>query len=181
MTSVIPFQPVFHLYNRSNDRSTLYTKDRYYDYFMGKVRRNFSEVAHLLGYCMMPNHFHLLISPKQEITRELRLDDKPMKAMPNEFISEAVRRTLMGFTKGYNTELRLTGSRFQQKTKCKYHWKHLMFGLNYLHENPPKSKLVDHPSEWGYSSHNEYAGLVERDACFCDLELGLALLDYPMF
>jgi REP element-mobilizing transposase RayT len=176
MKSVIVFQPVFHIYNRSNDRATLFTEDRYYNYFLKKVDLNFAEVAHLLGYCLMPNHFHFLLTPKHPVTVKLTLDGKPLSRMPNKHIGEAVRRTLMGFTKGFNNELALTGSRFQQRTKCKYHHGFLGHGLDYVHFNPTEAKLVDHPGEWGYSSYNEYSGLIDSEYCLCNIQLGKSLL-----
>lgn len=96
--------------------------------------------------------------------------------MPTDAISESVRRLLMGFTKGYNKSHGLTGSRFQQRTRCKYHYNSLHYGLKYLHFNPVKAKLVDDPGSWPYSSYLEYAGFIEEDKRICHLSVGRKLL-----
>lgn len=168
--------PVFHIYNRANDRQPLFTTDRYYSYFLTKIRNNFGEVADLLGYCIMPNHFHLLLTPKGEVEHHLLFRDKILPRLPTRGLSTAVQRTLMGFTKAYNVEVGATGSRFQQRTKCKHHYRSLHYGLRYVHYNPVEAQLVNHPSEWGYSSYNEYNSLVPPDDCLCNIALGYQLL-----
>ncbi len=168
--------PVFHLYNRANDRKTLFVNAWYYGYFLGKLATIFRGAARLLGYCIMPNHFHLLLTPLHPIRVPLRFDDKVMKCMPTLELSDAVQRTLMGFSKGYNAKLHLTGSRFQQHTRCKHHYKSFHYGLRYVHNNPVAAQLVDHPSEWPYSSYNEYAGLIQAPDGLCDVALGRTLL-----
>ena len=168
--------PVFHVYNRANDRQTLFTDDCHYDRFMARIAVVMPQAASLLAYCIMPNHFHLLLSPRHELVVELRYDDKPLKRLPTKELSAAMQRILMGFTKGYNLKLSLTGSRFQQKTRCKHHSRSIAFGMQYIHDNPVKAGFVDHPSEWGYSSYNEYAGLIDRDDWLCDHALAMKLL-----
>lgn len=178
----VPFRPVFHLYNRSNDRRPLYLDHWSYINFLCRVQKNFADCAHLLGYCLMPNHFHLLICPVDEVTRDLRYDGKPLGALPNAAISEAVRRTLMGHTKSYNYRQGTTGSRYQQHTRCKYHPGPLAYGLNYVHFNPVVARLADHPSEWGYSSFNEFTGSLDEEDQLCNISLAKQLLypDHPV-
>ena len=177
-----PLPPVFHVYNRANDRQTLFTEDRDYDRFMAKVSSVLPNAASLLAYCVMPNHFHLLLSPHHDLVVDLRYDDKPLKRLPTKELSDAMQRILMGFVKGYNLKRDLTGSRFQKQTKCKHHTRSIAFGMQYIHQNPVKANLVDHPSEWGYSSYNEYAGLIDRADCLCDRALAMKfLLARPLY
>jgi REP element-mobilizing transposase RayT len=167
---------VFHVYNRSNDRSTLFNTDENYQIFLLKMIRQLETAVHLLGYCIMPNHFHLLVIPKHTIREDFPLDGEQYNLMPTLEFSEAMRRLLMGYTKSYNKFYDLAGSRFQQRSKAKHHKGGIRNGLDYLHENPTKAKLVDHPSEWGFSSYNEYSGLIDPSDCICDVALGRALL-----
>ncbi|NJC27493.1 hypothetical protein [Neolewinella antarctica] len=100
--------------------------------------------------------------------------------MPTAELSEATRTWLMGFTKSYNKHFNLTGSRFQPHGKAKHHDGNLKFGVDYLHQNPVRANLVSHPSEWGYSSYNEYYFQEDPADCFCDRDLGRQLLAlYP--
>ncbi len=168
--------PVFHLYNRANDRKTLFLSPWYYCYFLSKLATVFRGAARLLGYCIMPNHFHLLLTPLHPIRVPLHFDARVMKCMPTLELSDAVQRTLMGFTKGYNAKLQLTGSRFQQHTRCKHHYGAFHSGLRYVHNNPVVAQLVDYPSEWPFSSYNEYTGLIKPADSLCDVALGRKLL-----
>ena len=127
-------------------------------------------------YVIMPNHFHLLVIPKHTIREDFPLDGEQYNLMPTLEFSEAMRRLLMGYSKSYNKFYDLAGSRFQQRSKAKHHKGGIRNGLDYLHENPTKAKLVDHPSEWGFSSYNEYSGLIDPSDCICDVALGRALL-----
>ena len=177
MTALVPFLPIFHAYNRSNDRATLFQCPRHYRYFLSKLRITMLETAHILGYCIMPNHFHILFTPKHELCIPLRLDGKPLPCMPTREVGESFRRLLMGFSKGYNHELVLTGSRFRQRTRCKYHIGSLHHGLNYVHNNPVAAKLVDHPGEWSYSSYFEYTDFLNEDEKLCNTVLGKQLCE----
>ncbi|WP_104420204.1 hypothetical protein [Neolewinella xylanilytica] len=49
--------------------------------------------------------------------------------------------------------------------------------MNYLHFNPVAAKLVDHPGEWGYSSHYEYADFTHAEESICNVTLGRKLLE----
>jgi hypothetical protein len=167
---------VFHLYNRSNDRQTLFVDHFNYAYFLRKATDAFRGAAHLVGYCIMPNHFHFLIVPKHPVLVDLTPTNKVLPRLPTDEISEAIRILLMGFTKGYNKTFGITGSRFQQHTRCKFHHLGLAHGLTYLHNNPVEANLVKHPGEWGYSSFNEYSGLMSSEDCICNIALGKSLL-----
>ena len=168
--------PVFHVFRRANDRQTLFKSDRNYSYFLAKAIVNLEDAAHLLGYCLMPNHFHFLLTPKHPLVVPLPYNDKLMKRLPTDELSEGFRRLLIGFSMGYNLELGITGSRFQQRTRCKHHYGAFHYGLRYVHNNPVKANLVEHPSEWGYSSYLEYKGHLLPDECVCNVALGKKLL-----
>ena len=167
---------VFHVYNRSNDRGTLFHEDQNYRFFMTKMVRQLKVACYLLGYCIMPNHFHFLLIPKHDLREGYILDDQFKNTMPTPELSEAMKRLLMGFTKSYNQFYGLKGSRFQQHSRAKHHDGNLKFGLDYFHMNPVDAGLVNDPGEWEFSSFNEYAGHIPLNECYCDIELGQKLL-----
>ncbi|MCK5170586.1 MAG: hypothetical protein KAQ75_11970 [Bacteroidales bacterium] len=49
----------YHVYNRSNN--TVFYNERNYLFFLSKVKSQIAPVADILAWCLMPNHFHLLI------------------------------------------------------------------------------------------------------------------------
>jgi putative transposase len=59
---------VYHVLNRGNGREPIFLKDADYDAFL-RVMTLASEHAptiRLLAYCLMPNHWHLLLWPKSD-------------------------------------------------------------------------------------------------------------------
>lgn len=167
---------IFHVFNRSNGKHELFLDEENYSFFLLKMRRQLAGAARLLAYCLMPNHFHLLLIPKHPIRANYPLDGEVKDTMPTDELSEAIKRLVMGYTKSLNLHYGLTGSRFQQHTKAKDHGNNIMPGLNYIHYNPTEAGLVSHPSEWAFSSYNEYFGPIPESECFCDVALGRKLM-----
>ena len=167
---------VFHVFNRSNSRRDLFVEDQNYTFFFLKMQRQLAPVARLIAYCLMPNHFHLLLIPLNEIREEYALDGEVKDFMPTVELAEAMKRLQMGYTKSVNQFYGLSGSIFQQHAKSNWHSDGVRQGLEYLHNNPNKAGLVNHPSEWGFSSYNEYSGLIPARECVSDVTLGRKLL-----
>lgn len=60
----IPFSAgnVYHIYNRGNNRASIFFERENYLYFLEKLRLYFApESVRIHAYCLMPNHFHLLV------------------------------------------------------------------------------------------------------------------------
>jgi putative transposase len=170
-------QGVFHIFNRSNDRRPIFNDDENYQFFLSKLVRQMKDVAEILAYCLMPNHYHLLVIPMHDVLEELAFNaDGTLKKFPTKELGEGTRRLQMGYTKSYNSHYGITGSRWQQHAKVTSHGETVSSGINYLHMNPVEGKLVDHPSEWGFSSFNEYSGIIHPSDCIANVTLGQQLL-----
>ncbi|HEV7382623.1 MAG TPA: hypothetical protein VGN64_22660 [Dyadobacter sp.] len=52
---------VYHVYNRGNQRQTTFFDDNDYLLFLRKIREQILPVTDILAWCLMPNHFHLMI------------------------------------------------------------------------------------------------------------------------
>ena len=52
---------LYHIYNRGNNRQVIFPQEKNYDFFLKKVGLELKGLCDLLAYCLMPNHFHLLI------------------------------------------------------------------------------------------------------------------------
>ncbi|WP_420459103.1 transposase [Neolewinella sp.] len=162
--------PIFHIYNRATDRRTLFHSPENYVIFLKKMRRQLLPAADLLAYCVMPNHFHVLLCPKHPLVDGLPFTEKPLPRLPTDELSKAVQKWLMGYTKSYNLYYSMTGSRFCQHTRCKRHVG-VRRGIDYIHNNPVAAGLVKHADEWGYSSWSEHAGFVDQGDAICNLSL----------
>lgn len=137
----------------------------------------------IISYCLMPNHFHFLIYSNENTMREVSHN----AVIARNVFSDGVRMLLSSYAKAINKQEGKTGNLFQQKTKAKslsldeiYPGMILQSSVyeedcfNYIHYNPVKAGLVMHPSEWKFSSYNEYFN--SSGYGICDTELGVKLL-----
>lgn len=145
-------QQIYHVYNRGNNRQKIFFEDDNYRFFLKKMRFHLLRNCNLIGYCLMPNHFHWMIY--------LENDDLDIK------INQEIGVLLRSYTRAINNRRNRTGSLFQQTTKFKTLEEikkirkdadfDLYRLLRYVHCNPVKAELVSDPSDWEFSSYNFY-------------------------
>ena len=56
----------YHLFNHANGYENLFTESKNYDFFLERLSLHVLPVAHIYAYCLMPNHFHLLVKIRSE-------------------------------------------------------------------------------------------------------------------
>ena len=59
---------LYHIYNRGNNKERIYYDERHYRFFLAKVGQYLCPHADLLAYCLLPNHFHMLIRATSQST-----------------------------------------------------------------------------------------------------------------
>ncbi|MBN1950845.1 MAG: transposase [Bacteroidales bacterium] len=52
---------LYHLYNQGNNRQDIFFKHENYLYFLDKMKIHILPHCDILAYCLMPNHFHIMI------------------------------------------------------------------------------------------------------------------------
>jgi len=135
---------LYHVFNRSINREMIFIREENYKYFIGKLIGLDSQWE-LLGYCLMPTHFHFLVRIGTEDQDSLR---------------RAIGDMLSGYTKGVNKERGRTGSLFQQHTKAKVikDQTYLKMVLHYIHQNPIRAGISRSLIDWPYTSYRDYCG-----------------------
>jgi REP element-mobilizing transposase RayT len=165
---------LYHIYNRGNNKQKVFFVPDNYIYFLKKVRRFILPYCDILGYCLMPNHFHFLIRSGERTTATKNIAGKEKN-----ILSEGIRLLLSSYTQAINKQNNFTGSLFQQNTRAipivKGSRNYDQICLHYIHQNPIKSKLVDKMEEWEYSSFRDYCG--KRNGTLCNKNLALNILD----
>ncbi|MFN7839584.1 MAG: transposase [Bacteroidota bacterium] len=96
---------LYHIYIRGNNRQPIFFHDRNYDFFINKAYTELKSEIDFLAYCLMPNHFHLSVYTKPTCNAK-------------EF-SNGMRTLLSSYTRAIQKQEQITGSLFQQNTKCK--------------------------------------------------------------
>ncbi|NJL20504.1 MAG: transposase [Leptolyngbyaceae cyanobacterium SM1_3_5] len=142
----LTFQPdhYYRLYNRGNDRHLIFFERENYLHFLRLMRRYLiAQTLDVLAYCLMLNHYHLLVRCKTDE------------------VSGAMQRLSIAYTKAMNRRYQRVGVLFQgQFQAIAVDSNEYLYHLTrYIHLNPVKAGLVADPKNWEFSSFLEYAGL----------------------
>ena len=133
---------IYHIYNRGSHRESIFREPDNYLFVLRKIK-NYSSELHLviLAYCLMPNHFHLLI--RQD-------GDQPAGLLS--------QRVFNSYSKAYNKRYQHSGTLFQGPYRVKQvvQTVHLLHLCRYIHANPVKDGLVTEPGDWPYSNYLEW-------------------------
>ena len=135
----------YHIYNRGVNRQSIFFAKHNWGFFIQRLREYFTdETAIIIAYCLMPNHFHLLI-----------------RVLSEGFAMGVMQPFSTSYTKAINKEQNRVGSLFQGRYKGKHVDKegYLLHLSRYIHRNPVEAKLVKHPADWQFSSYRDYVGL----------------------
>ena len=64
--TTIPLLPnkYYHLINRGNNKRNIFYQHRNYAYFLSKYAEYMTPYLETYAYCLLPNHFHLLVAVK---------------------------------------------------------------------------------------------------------------------
>ena len=109
----------------------------------------------LISFCLMPNHFHLVLREVQESG-----------------IARYMQRVLNGYTKYYNTRYKVSGHLFQGPYKAVHISDNdqLLYLSSYIHRNPrelPRWKDIERMYEWSsyqyYSDENRWGVLLSTE------------------
>ena len=139
---------LYHTIARGNGGQKTFLDEKDYQAFvdgLGELKRTtpFSVYA----YCLMPNHFHLLIE---------------LQRFP---LSVIMQTLLTRYVRSFNFRHRRIGHLFQGRYKAILCQRdaYLQELLRYIHLNPVRAKLAKDVSAWKWSSHGEYVGRVKSD------------------
>lgn len=131
----------YHVFSRGNNREPVFFESKDYERFLNNLDRYQSLYGYrLYAYCLLPNHFHLLLRPK--------------KAELSTFMQTLMTAYSMYLNKRYNR----VGHVFQGRFKSILVEKdpYLLEVLRYIHLNPVRAGLVDRADMYPWSSYLKY-------------------------
>ncbi len=170
---------IYHLYNRGNNQQPIFPYRSNYLYFLQKMRECLHPHCGILAYCLMPNHYHILLRANEKGCQLIPLSGSSFTTV-QQVLSRKIGTLQSSYTQALQKQERFTGSLFQQKAKSKQiatqnvTKNDLAACFHYIHQNPLKARLVSKMEEWEYSSYRDYVGV--RNGTLCNLELGMALV-----
>lgn len=115
----------------------------------------FKQYLQLLAYCLMPNHFHLLI---RLINPDGQLKSSTGSSRKFTPISEFIKRLLITYAHKFNYRNKHQGTLFQGRTKIKHvdTDEYVVQVARYIHLNASSAGLVKQPELWPYSDYQLY-------------------------
>jgi len=131
---------IYHVINRANARLQIFFKEKDYVLFENILKDGVLKYdIRLLAYCVMPNHFHLILQPRK--------DGDLQKFMQWLTLTHTQRWHVQYKSIG-------TGSLYQGRYKSflieeDYH---LLTVVRYVERNPLRANLVKNIKNWKYSS-----------------------------
>ena len=104
MQTVIPLESgvYYHIYNRGVNRTNIFIEERNYTYFMQLYAKYIAPVAGTFAYCLMKNHFHMLVRIR---TDPLGLEDRVGLSpgpVDHRSVSQAFNNWLNAYAKAIN-------------------------------------------------------------------------------
>jgi len=131
---------VYHVINRSNGRVTIFQDDNEYKHFESLLLEGVELTGmRILSYCIMPNHWHLVLHPKQ---------DGDMSEFMRWVTTTHVRqRRVMTKSVGDGHLYQGTYKSFPVEED-----KHLHDLIRYVEQNPLRAKLTKQAELWQWSS-----------------------------
>lgn len=155
---------IYHVINRGNNRQDVFHQPADFEAFLHaladlKERKPFE----LYGYCLMSNHFHLLLRPSGAAS-----------------VSRIVQSLLVSHTARYHRHFRSGGHVWQGRFKSPViqHDEHLLTVLRYIEANPLRARLVRSAENYPWSSYRAH-GLGEANALVDRLLTYEELSPYP--
>ena len=150
---------IYHIYNRGNNHASIFFDEENYLFFLQKLKKELTPYCKILAYCLMPNHFHLMVWVGDLETRPTAQSGRT----GSDIFSRKIGTVLSSYTQAINKQQNRTGSLFQQKTKAKCltqsgeNYPKICF--HYIHQNPLRAKLVTKMEDWEFSSFKDYVAL----------------------
>ncbi len=139
----------YHVYNRGNGHDHIFRNPGNYDYFLRKYHEYMGSLWETHAWCLMPNHFHFLITVKAHFSTDDILSTKCSSAFAN-FTN--------GYAQSFNKQHNRKGSVFMRsfRRKVVHDREYFKSLVCYVHNNPVKDGMVPAPENWPFSSYSDF-------------------------
>ena len=165
---------IFHVMMRGINHQNIFEEpEDYYQFIatLDRMRVHYDEDGSPSGinctyyaYCLMSNHFHLLIREREER------------------VVETIKRIAGSYVYYYNRKHGRDGHLFKERFKSEpvNDMSYFTTLLRYIHQNPVKAGIVEHVREYEFSSWGEYDGSVDSVFQICDTATVLRRKPYEL-
>jgi putative transposase len=155
-TTLLPEPDKFyHIFNRGINGSDLFREHDNYAHFLRLYEKYLSPVADTYAWCLMRNHFHLLLKVREE--KEMN----PVNNNNRNRVSQAFSNLFNAYTKAVNKRYGRTGSLFEKnfhriEVSTEPYLRSLVV---YIHNNPVHHGFCDYLWDYPWSSYGTIVSL----------------------
>lgn len=142
---------IYHIVLRGINKEIIFKEEIDYIRFIETLKKYKEKSGYkIYGYCIMPNHIHLLLKEGEE------------------GLGITMRRIGASYVYWYNWKYERIGHLFQDRYKSKVveDNAYLLTVLRYIHQNPLEAKMGKTCEDYKWSSYKEYIGknrLIDKD------------------
>jgi len=173
----------YHIYNRGVGKMTIFKDNQDFKVFYNRLKENLfpdkkidrvknpQNKSHspylrktlpngsfsLIAFCLMPNHFHLLVRQNGNIA-----------------VSMLISKVCGSYSKYFNLKYERVGSLFQDQFKSVLvdSNEYLLWLSSYIHLNPRIAHITRKDADWKWGSYAEYLGVSLEEVCDKKIILG---------
>ncbi|MBS1613197.1 MAG: transposase [Bacteroidetes bacterium] len=141
----------YHIFNRSNNKERIFIADEDYQHFLTLFNKYLGAYLDVYAYCLLPNHFHFMVSVKAASDITLTNDNLYI----DDIITEQFRKFFINYSQWFNKKHFRSGNLFHRRFKRLFidsesHYTQL---ICYIHLNPLKHKVQIDYENYPWSSY----------------------------
>ena len=174
MKKLIPNQS-YHIFNHANGFENIFTEDENYRFFLDKYKQYITPIAETYAYCLLPNHFHLVVRirhkevieelirnkynfPKVDrnfgkVREEVNISDEDIE----KYLSKQFSNLFSSYTQSFNRMYKRMGSLFIKNFRREVilDREYFLNAVVYTHRNPVHHGFCNRYTDWSYTSYCE--------------------------
>ncbi len=138
----------YHIYNRGAGRLPIFRQAVDFEFVLGRMQQYARSLrVSVLAYCLLPNHYHLLV--RQD-------GGEPVGLLP--------QRVFNSYAKAFNRRYERSGTLFEGRYEAIHvdREAYLIHLCRYIHANPVKHGLVTDLADWPHTNYHEWIGRRNR-------------------
>ena len=170
--NIFPLQPdrMYHIYNRGINGGPLFFDHENYLYFLKLIKLKIRPVAQIYSYCLLKNHFHLLVKINSELTIRTLFSEKDQTGIET-IVSQQFSNTFNSYSQAVNKRYARTGKLFELPFRRKDvdSSDHLVRTILYINKNPVKHGITEDCLAYPYSSAREIINNEDDFLESCDI------------
>jgi putative transposase len=163
-TTPLLYGQYYHIYNCGINGENLFREHTNYEYFLHLYEKYIGPIAETYAWCLMGNHFHLLVRIKEMDEMEVNIENQTPDRVLNPVRGNKINNVkpphlyfshlFNAYSQAFNKMYERHGSLFERSFKRKHidNEVYLKKVVLYIHNNPVHHGFCNNPVEYAWSS-----------------------------